>query len=43
MYAGKHAGEEGVIEEIDEKNHRVKLKEGNKAINILTKQLMVTA
>jgi len=41
VYAGKHAGEEGVITEIDKENNRVKLEINKELVNILIKQIMV--
>ncbi len=41
VYAGKHAGEEGIISEIDKENNRVKLEINKEAVNILIKQIMV--
>ena len=41
VYAGKHAGEEGIITEIDKENNRVKLEVNKEIINILIKQIMV--
>jgi len=41
VYAGKHAGEEGIITEIDKENNRVKLEVNKELINILIKQIMV--
>ncbi len=41
VYAGKHAGAEGVIAEIDEGNNRVKLEINKNMVNILIKQIMV--
>ncbi|MCL5730065.1 MAG: hypothetical protein M1165_00670, partial [Candidatus Pacearchaeota archaeon] len=41
VFAGKHAGESGVIEQIDKGMNRVRLNSGGNQINILIKQLMV--
>ena len=41
VFAGKHAGEDGVIKEIEKENHRVKLENHGEITNILIKQLMV--
>jgi len=41
VFAGKHAGEEGVIKEIDEEKNMVKLESDKEMINILIKQIMV--
>lgn len=41
VYAGKHAGEEGKIAEIDKENNRVKLEINNESVHILIKQIMV--
>lgn len=43
IFAGKHAGEKGQIEEIDKKKKICVIKEGKNKINILIKQLMVIA
>jgi small subunit ribosomal protein S4e len=42
VFAGKHAGKEGEIESIDEKNKITTVNSGSDKINVLTKQLMVT-
>ncbi len=41
VYAGKHAGEEGKIVEIEKENNRVKLEINNENVDILIKQIMV--
>jgi small subunit ribosomal protein S4e len=41
VYSGKHAGEEGIITEIDKENNRVKLEVNKEIVNILIKQIMV--
>ncbi len=41
VFAGKHAGENGVVKEVDEENNRVRLESEGKLVNILIKQLMV--
>lgn len=41
VFAGKHAGEEGVIKEIDEEKSMAKLESHGEMINILIKQIMV--
>lgn len=41
VYAGKHAGEQGKIAEIDKENNRVKLEIGNENVDILIKQIMM--
>ena len=41
VFAGKHAGEEGIITEIDKENNRVKLEISKEIVNILIKQIMV--
>jgi small subunit ribosomal protein S4e len=41
VFAGKHAGEEGIIKEIDEDKNMVKLESDHEMINILIKQIMV--
>jgi small subunit ribosomal protein S4e len=41
VFAGKHAGEEGVIKEIDEEKNMVKLESNGETTNILIKQIMV--
>lgn len=41
VFAGKHAGESGVIKDIEEENNRVKLENHGQTTNILIKQLMV--
>jgi small subunit ribosomal protein S4e len=41
VYAGKHAGEEGIISEIDRENNKINLKVGENTVSILIKQVMV--
>jgi small subunit ribosomal protein S4e len=41
VYAGKHAGKQGMIDEIDEKNKMVVVNDGKNKSNILIKQTMV--
>ncbi len=41
VYAGKHAGKKGIVEEIDEKNKMVVINHDKKKLNILIKQIMV--
>lgn len=42
VIAGKHAGKEGEVKELDEKTHSVKIKSGKETITVLTKQIIVT-
>jgi small subunit ribosomal protein S4e len=41
VYAGKHAGKQGIIDTIDEKNKMVVVNDGKNKSNILIKQTMV--
>ncbi len=41
VYAGKHAGKQGIIDAIDEKNKMVVVNDGKNKSNILIKQTMV--
>lgn len=41
VIGGKHTGESGVIEKIDEERKMVKVKEGDKSAQVLIKQIMV--
>lgn len=41
VFAGKHSGEEGNIEQINKENKVVRINLGNEKINVLIKQIMV--
>jgi ribosomal protein L24 len=41
VYAGKHAGKQGKVDAIDEKNKMVIVNYGENKLNILIKQIMV--